>query len=57
MTKVFVVWDLLFENVLCVHKTEVDCINTGCEKRKQAYKKAERNRSYYPVGEWFDVLD
>ena len=57
MAKVFVVWDPLLEEVLCVHKNEVDCIDTGCEKCKEAYKKAKINRSYYPVGEWFNVLD
>jgi hypothetical protein len=55
--KVFVVFDPLYEEVLCVHKEEVNYETTGCEACKQAMKTAQKNHSYYPVGDWFEVQD
>lgn len=50
--RVFVKWNPMLEEVICVHATE----EGSCEK---CIKVAEENKknSYWVAGEWFEVLE
>ena len=50
--KVFVNWDPLYEEVVCVHTTE----DGTCPKCIAINERAEKDRCYHLTGNWFEVL-
>jgi len=54
MAKVFVNWDPLYEEVICVHTTE----EGTCEKCKAIQEERTKEGSCYTVaGDWFEVVE
>jgi hypothetical protein len=54
MAKVFVNWDPLYEEVICVHTTA----EGECEKCRKISKEREEDHSCYTIaGDWFDVVE
>jgi hypothetical protein len=50
--KVFVNWDPLLEEVVCVHTTE----EGTCPKCIAINERAKKDGSYHLAGDWFEVL-
>jgi len=52
--RVFVKWDPVYEEVICVHTTK----EGTCEKCLAAQKLRETNSSTYQLaGDWFEVVE
>ena len=51
--RVFVNWDPLYEDVICVHTTD----KGSCPKCEAVAKRAEKDRCYHVKGDWFEVLN
>jgi hypothetical protein len=51
--KVFVNWDPLLENVICVHKSE----DGTCPKCEEIIKKRYEERCYHVAGDWFEIKE
>jgi hypothetical protein len=49
--KVFVKWDPVLEEVICVHATE----DGTCEKCIKVKEENEKH-SYWVAGDWFEIL-
>lgn len=50
--KVFVKWDPILEEVICVHSTE----DGTCEKCISVYNENIRH-SYWVGGDWFNIIE
>lgn len=50
MNKVYVIWNPLHEEVVCVHSSE-DITCPSCDNTREKLK----NTSYFLEGEWFEI--
>lgn len=51
--KVFVNWDPLYEEVICVHTTAEGV----CEKCQVVHEREKENHCYGVTGDWFEVVE